>query len=273
MTEVIRNRTIRPSSRKASSKSYKIDTKTVVSGDLLVVNIDHESNSFLKRFTFKGRDVAPRDSISFRVHDYGNKIEITWSGATPVEEGGGNSVISDKPILQPESKPKRKELIDGKIQSLDPVIDEKTQILILGTMPGAESLKQQAYYGHPRNLFWKLISEVVGRDAPESYASRQSFLLKYKIGLWDMCQSCIREGSLDENISHESPNDLKDLLSNYPKIKVLAFNGVKAFKLYGKHFDSISTVHILPLPSTSPANAGMSWDKKVEKWMEIKEHL
>src|SRR5690606_41197921 len=84
MTEIIRNRTIRPSTRLEKSKSYKIDTKTVSRGDILVVNIDHETKPFRKSYKFNGSDVAHKDSISFRVNDYGTSIDISWSGATPI---------------------------------------------------------------------------------------------------------------------------------------------------------------------------------------------
>ena len=84
MTEIIRNRTIRPSTRLEKSKSYKIDTKTVSRDDILVVNIDHETKAFCKSYKFNGSDVAYKDSISFRVNDYGTSIDISWSGATPI---------------------------------------------------------------------------------------------------------------------------------------------------------------------------------------------
>lgn len=86
MTEIIRNRTIRPSTRLEKSKSYKIDTKTVSQGGILVVNIDHETKSFLKSYEFNGSYVAHKDSISFRVNDYGTTIDISWSVATPIEQ-------------------------------------------------------------------------------------------------------------------------------------------------------------------------------------------
>lgn len=83
MAEITRNRTIRPSTRLETSKSYKIDTKAVSHGDTLVVNIDHESKSFRKTYKFNGSDVTHKDSISFRVNDFGTSIDISWSGAAP----------------------------------------------------------------------------------------------------------------------------------------------------------------------------------------------
>lgn len=84
MAEIIRNRTIRPSSRQEVSKSYKIDTKKVNDGDTLTVNIDHESENFNKTFKFKGSDVSTKNSIHFIVNDFGHRIEISWSGAEPI---------------------------------------------------------------------------------------------------------------------------------------------------------------------------------------------
>ena len=77
MAEIIRNRTIRPSSRIEKSKNYKIDTKQVSHNDILIVNIDHESKDFSKTYEFNGVDVENKDSISFRVNDYGTSIDIS----------------------------------------------------------------------------------------------------------------------------------------------------------------------------------------------------
>ncbi|MFW5758063.1 MAG: hypothetical protein ACOCYO_05220 [Bacteroidota bacterium] len=84
MAEIIRNRTIRPSSRQEASKSYKIDTKNVNSDDTLIVNIDHESEDFNRTFRFKGSNVSAKNSIHFKIDVSGNRINITWIGAQPI---------------------------------------------------------------------------------------------------------------------------------------------------------------------------------------------
>jgi len=86
MAEIVRNRTIRPSSRLVTSKSYKVDTKKVSRGDTLVVNINHESEPFRKTYIFNGAEIAHKNSISFRVSDYGTSIDISWSGVQPAAE-------------------------------------------------------------------------------------------------------------------------------------------------------------------------------------------
>lgn len=108
MKEFIRNRTITPSSRDEKSKSYKIDTRLVSRDDILIVNIDHEANSYQKSFKFYGSDVADRDSISFRVNDFDGIINISWSGIKPIDLISVNSKHSSK---FPESNVKKKKLI------------------------------------------------------------------------------------------------------------------------------------------------------------------
>ena len=163
---------------------------------------------------------------------------------------------------------------DGlKIEGLRPVAGNNCRILILGSMPGAESLKQQAYYAHPRNLFWKLISHIAGRVVPENYEARKNFITAHQIALWDICHSCIREGSLDTAISKETPNDIPGFVSAYPTIRAIAFNGKTAERLFGKHIRSIPGIELLPLPSTSPANAGISWNEKLAEWRKLKNYL
>ena len=98
MAEIIRNRTIRPSTRLEKSKSYKIDTKKVSHNDILIVNIDHETKPFRKTYRFKGSEVAHKDSISFRVNDFGTSIDVSWGGVIPIaaastKDGAGKTNV------------------------------------------------------------------------------------------------------------------------------------------------------------------------------------
>lgn len=159
-----------------------------------------------------------------------------------------------------------------RITGLSPLSDTQNRILILGTMPSVESLRRQAYYGHPRNLFWKLIGVVTGEAAPALYEERKKYLLRHGISLWDMCAVCIRPGSIDSAITDEIPNDIRAFVASHPGIRVIACNGDKAAKLFQKHVGNIDGVDLLTLPSSSPANAGITWDIKMEKWNKLKSY-
>ncbi|MBG0782046.1 MAG: DNA-deoxyinosine glycosylase [Bacteroidales bacterium] len=271
-----RNRTIRPSSRAVSSKSYKIDTKKVGPNDTLIVNIDHESKpSFFESYTFSGLSVASKNSISFRVIESGNRIDISWSGASPLGLPSRKKPDQLKDWVEESTNKEifEKKIAEGILQSFDPICNENTKLLILGTMPGTESLEKKQYYANSRNFFWKLLSQVLNLDLSVDYTTRTQQILEKGIGLWDVCMFCSREGSLDANIEDETPNDLTVFVEKNPQIKAIAFNGKEAAKLFGKHFGSIPGIKLLGLPSSSPANAAIPWEEKLSKWSKIKEYL
>lgn len=273
MTEITRNRTIRPSTRLEKSKSYKINTKTISRGDTLVVNIDHETKPFRKTYKFNGSDVAHKDSISFRVNDFGTSIDISWSGATPI-----GTIASKSTMPTTISKPLTKKVADKVVSkpistntktSFDPISNADTTILILGTMPGDKSLELGEYYGHSRNRFWKIISTITNNELPLTYSDKKGLLLKSKIGIWDVAHKANRKGSLDSAIEDEEPNDLENFIAKHKNLKVIGFNGTKSETLFDKYFDRKSGLKYISLPSTSPANTGIDFDNICKLWRQI----
>lgn len=159
-----------------------------------------------------------------------------------------------------------------KIFSFPSISDPEATILILGTMPGVQSLQLQQYYGHPRNLFWKLLFTIYGEEYSAHYHEKKNLLLKNKVALWDVLQACEREGSLDSAIVKEVANDFKSFLEAHPKITHIYFNGQKAAH-YFKRYAQLDKSYILTtLPSTSPANAGKSFEAKLAEWKAIRQH-
>jgi hypoxanthine-DNA glycosylase len=164
------------------------------------------------------------------------------------------------------------------IQSFDCILpDEPPIVLILGSLPSVSSIGQQQYYAHPQNSFWRIIEALFANGAPCTYAQRIELLKHNRIALWDVIASAKREGSLDSAIEPETiiPNDIISLLNAYPSIKTIYLNGGTAATLFKRHIAKqlSGTVQIIPLPSTSPANARMGFQEKFEKWGVIKSDL
>lgn len=159
--------------------------------------------------------------------------------------------------------------------SFSPVITAECKVLILGSMPGVQSLERQQYYAHPRNRFWTVMTALAEeKTVPALYEDRLQMLLKQKIALWDVLSYCQREGSLDTAIQKEEANDFPWLFSTYPKIHTVCFNGGKAFSAFQKHQKALLTnpaLRFLPLPSTSPANARWTNEKLLEAWRIIQQ--
>lgn len=156
---------------------------------------------------------------------------------------------------------------------LPPIVDEKTRVLVVGSMPGVQSLEKQQYYGNARNHFWPIIGEVFGEVVPTVYEERIALLKKHGIGLWDTIQSCERKGSLDATIRNEVPNDFQWLFTTYPQIELVLFNGGKAFDVFKKRvgLDVLNGRRYEKMPSTSPIPGKniKSFEEKVAVWKII----
>ena len=155
-------------------------------------------------------------------------------------------------------------------ESFSPVADEHARVLILGTMPGEESLRRQEYYANPRNRFWKLIVAIFNEELPVSYKERKKLLLKHRIAIWDVAEEAEREGSLDSTIRNERPHDLERFLDKHKRVVLVCFNGQKAAALHDKYFSRRQGVRYKTLPSTSPANAAIGWRELLNSWSLVK---
>lgn len=154
------------------------------------------------------------------------------------------------------------------LRGFPPVVAESTHTLILGSFPGEASLVATQYYAHPRNQFWRLLGAVIGEPLPElDYPARLERVLKHGIGVWDVLAACTREGSLDAAIRNATPNDFASLREYAPQLKKVCFNG----KTAGRFAPVIAAAgyKTLVLPSSSPANAMLSFDQKLLLWNDI----
>jgi DNA-binding CsgD family transcriptional regulator len=93
---------------------------------------------------------------------------------------------------------------------------------------------------------------------------RKNLALKNHIAIWDVLQACVREGSLDNAIEQEVPNDFRNFLETHPNIKFIVFNGQKAAKYFNQYVTVSNQYKLVTLPSTSPANAGISFEQKLK---------
>ena len=162
-----------------------------------------------------------------------------------------------------------------RVRSFAPIADARARVLILGSMPGEASLAAAQYYAHAQNLFWRILGEITGAGPASPYAARARALKVHGIALWDVLETCAREGSLDSAIDDATAcaNDFVSFYRTHPGITQVFFNGAKAEASYRKHV--LPTLAPGPgpaaytrLPSTSPANASMSRAYKHRIWKQ-----
>lgn len=156
------------------------------------------------------------------------------------------------------------------VHNFEPIYNEKSEILILGTFPSVKSRENNFYYGHPQNRFWRVISSVTNCELPSTIQQKTDLLLKNNIAIWDVIKSCEIKNSADSTIKSVEPNDLNVILSHCNISKIFA-NGQTAQKLYNQYIKKNVKYDIITLPSTSPANAAWSIERLVDAWKIIKD--
>lgn len=157
---------------------------------------------------------------------------------------------------------------DGaRLTGLPPVIGRQTRLLVLGSFPGVASLAAQQYYAHARNQFWPILSALWGLDFQAlPYRRRLTEMRRRGLGLWDVYASCRRSGSLDQAITDAEFNDFASLRRRAPALRRVAHNGGESARAM-RQLQALG-LDTLRLPSTSPANASWSFERKLAAWRE-----
>lgn len=162
---------------------------------------------------------------------------------------------------------------DARKASFPPVIDARTRLLILGSLPGERSLAAAQYYANPQNQFWRLMEAVTGRPLVAlPYLERLETLLAAGVGLWDVVGSAVRPGSLDTAIRDHQPNALPELCARLPALRAVAFNGGKAAALGSKILADRPDLALIALPSSSPAHT-IGFESKRQGWEVLSDYL
>ena len=165
----------------------------------------------------------------------------------------------------------------------EPVFDERSRVLMLGSFPSVLSRANAFYYGNPQNRFWRVMAACLGAPVPPnegdpladgtpatldaSIAAKRFMLLDGGVALWDVIESCDIKGSSDASIKNVVPADIERITGNAP-IELVVCNGGTAGRLYKRYLQERTGLSAVVLPSTSPANAAWRLERLVERWRE-----
>ena len=153
-----------------------------------------------------------------------------------------------------------------------PVYNAESKVLILGTFPSVKSRENQFFYGHPQNRFWKVTAGLTEEPVPQTIEEKKQLLLKHHIAIWDVVSQCDIEGSSDRSIRNVVPADLSGIL-RHSQVRAIFANGSTAARLYDRCQKKETGMEIIPLPSTSPANAAYSLQNLLQAWSVIRTYL
>lgn len=154
---------------------------------------------------------------------------------------------------------------------LEPIYDENSKVLILGTIPSIKSREIGFYYSHPQNRFWKVLAIIFNETTPNTIEEKKDFLLRNNIALWDTIKSCNITSSSDSSITNIKVNDISKLLKK-TKINKIYTTGKKAYDIYIKEIQKKTNIEAVYLPSTSPANATFTLEKLIKEYNKIKKN-
>jgi hypoxanthine-DNA glycosylase len=159
----------------------------------------------------------------------------------------------------------------GRATAFAPVVDARIRVLVLGSLPGVESLRRGQYYAHPQNAFWRLIGAAIGREiAALPYPERLAALLEARVGLWDVIASAERLGSGDAAIREAELAELERLVEGLPELRAVGFNGGTAARIGRRRLGAQARrLALVDLPSSSPAYAAMPFGAKRAAWAAL----
>lgn len=156
--------------------------------------------------------------------------------------------------------------------TFEPIYDQNSKILILGSLPSVKSREQGFYYGHPQNRFWKVLARLLEWEEPNTIEEKKRMLLENRIAIWDVLESCDIQGSSDSSIKNPVPADIPGLLKK-TKIEKIYVNGTTAGKYYKKYILPITGIESVVLQSTSPLNCRYTIEKLEENWKSILQEI
>jgi len=164
----------------------------------------------------------------------------------------------------------------SRVQSFPPLAAADARVLVLGSMPGSASLKISQYYAHPRNAFWPIMEALFDIPRDLAYEVRCAALLERRVAVWDVLKTCARASSLDADIDSSSivPNDFAQFFDRHPDVGSIFFNGSMAEQIFRRRVvallpPELAALDMFRLPSTSPANASYTWERKLAAWRAI----
>lgn len=191
------------------------------------------------------------------------EIEITTSGNViklPSTKTNKTTTTNKTKIVKTLDKTKK---------ALPAVVDGNTECLVLGTMPGEQSLMNQEYYRNSNNKFWDIISIIFNDgNSFSNYEEKVETLKENRIGLWDVLDTCEREGSLDSNIKNHTINNFEKFFKKYPNIITVIFNGQDSHNYFKPVFKSESDKQYFQLSSTSSVNKHKTIEEKINEWKD-----
>lgn len=235
---------------------------SIVSSDWKKANAVLLKFQLLKEYKALYQSMNLYEENKLRINAY--VLAIAKDGGVAAPMSRRRKKLDEEDYIEDELPPGYTRVTHG----FEPVYDEHSRILILGSFPSVKSRENSFYYGHPQNRFWKLMARLLEEPLPETIEEKKRLLLSHGIAIWDVVAACDIKGSSDSSIRNVIPADINRILRTADIEKIIA-NGDTAYKLYHKYCEPHTGREALKCPSTSPANAIFTLDRLADAWGRI----
>lgn len=235
---------------------------SIVSSDWKKANAVLLKFQLLKEYKALYQSMNLYEENKLRINAY--VLAIAKDGGVAAPMSRRRKKLDEEDYIEDELPPGYTRVTHG----FEPVYDEHSRILILGSFPSVKSRENSFYYGHPQNRFWKLMARLLEEPLPETIEEKKRLLLSHGIAVWDVVAACDIKGSSDSSIRNVIPADINRILRTADIEKIIA-NGDTAYKLYHKYCEPHTGREALKCPSTSPANAIFTLDRLADAWGRI----
>lgn len=235
---------------------------SIVSSDWKKANAVLLKFQLLKEYKALYQSMNLYEENKLRINAY--VLAIAKDGGVAAPMSRRRKKLDEEDYIEDELPPGYTRVTHG----FEPVYDEHSRILILGSFPSVKSRENSFYYGHPQNRFWKLMAKLLEEPLPETIEEKKRLLLSHGIAIWDVVAACDIKGSSDSSIRNVIPADINRILRTADIEKIIA-NGDTAYKLYHKYCEPHTGREALKCPSTSPANAIFTLDRLADAWGRI----
>lgn len=235
---------------------------SIVSSDWKKANAVLLKFQLLKEYKALYQSMNLYEENKLRINAY--VLAIAKDGGVAAPMSRRRKKLDEEDYIEDELPPGYTRVTHG----FEPVYDEHSRILILGSFPSVKSRENSFYYGHPQNRFWKLMAKLLEEPLPETIEEKKRLLLSHGIAIWDVVAACDIKGSSDNSIRNVIPADINRILRTADIEKIIA-NGDTAYKLYHKYCEPHTGREALKCPSTSPANAIFTLDRLADAWGRI----
>jgi TDG/mug DNA glycosylase family protein len=157
------------------------------------------------------------------------------------------------------------------------VLEPGLDVVFCGINPGFHSDARAAHFANPRNDFWRLL-HAAGFTPHLVDPAEQFDVLRYGIGITNAAYRSTRGSSDLRKTDFAGSAERLERLAHELRPRAIGFVGKEAYRgpfggrpTHGLQERRLGETLLYVLPSTSPANAAVPWEERLQWFRALRE--